>query len=229
MEVELKDVFAKVSAQTRDLKSIHKSIGAVYDRKASAEWIVKLEEERVSNEELKTQTEEKIAAFTAEIKSISDAIDLITKAGIEKIGQEAQLSLENLKALGLAPPQVQIALLAIDTLKKLISGIGEAISYLNMLAAYRRLSDKAAEMRAQLQKHVNDGTRIVGRIELVTTLDEQDDERSKYANEYASLINYFDLLSTEFTQDTSVPVEGRTDSAIARITEAVSVLKSISQ
>jgi len=131
--------------------------------------------------------------------------------------------------LGLAPPQVQIAMLAIDTLKKLISGIGEAISYLNMLAAYRRLSDKAAEMRAQLQKHVNDGTRIVGRIELVTTLDEQDDERSKYANEYASLINYFDLLSTEFTQDTSVPVEGRADSAIARIAEAVNVLKSISQ
>ncbi|RBC00612.1 hypothetical protein C3E97_016240 [Pseudomonas sp. MWU12-2115] len=229
MEVELKDIFAKVSAQTRDLKNIHNSIGAVYDRKASAEWIVKLEEERVSNEELKTQSEEKIAAFTAEIKSISDAIDLITKAGIEKIGQEAQLSLENLKALGLAPPQVQIAMLAIDTLKKLISGIGEAISYLNMLAAYRRLSDKAAEMRAQLRRHLNDGTRIVGRIELVTTLDEQDDERSKYANEFASLINYFDLLSTEFTQDTSVPVDGRADSAIARIAEAVNVLKSISQ
>ena len=79
------------------------------------------------------------------------------------------------------------------------------------------------------QKHFKDGTRIVGRIELVTTLDEQDDERSKYANEFASLINYFDLLSTEFTQDTSVPVEGRADSAIARIAEAVNVLKSISQ
>jgi hypothetical protein len=163
------------------------------------------------------------------MKSISEAIDLITKAGIEKIGQEAQLSLENLKALGLAPPQVQIALLAIDTLKKLITGIGEAISYLNMLAAYRRLSEKVVEMRAQLQKHVNDIVRIVGRIELVTTLDGLDDERSKYASEFASLINYFDLLSNEFNQDTSVPVEDRANAAIVRIASAVAVLKTISQ
>ncbi|MCF4994195.1 alpha-xenorhabdolysin family binary toxin subunit A [Pseudomonas syringae] len=229
MEAELKDLCAKVTAQTKDFKSIHKSIGAAYDRMASAEWIVKLEDERASTEELKTQSEEKVAAFTAEMKSISDAIDLIAKAGIEKIGQEAQLSLDNLKALGLAPPQVQVALLAIDTLKKLISGIGEAISYLNMLAAYRRLSEKAVEMRAQVQKLVNAITRIVGRIELVTTLDELDDERSKYGTEFASLINYFDLLSSEFTQDTSVPVEDRADAAIARITEAVTVLKTISQ
>jgi hypothetical protein len=229
LEAELKDLCAKVTAHTHGLKSIHKSIGATYDRKASAEWIVTLEDERASTEELKTQSEGKITALTTEMKSISEAIDLITKAGIEKIGQEAQLSLGNLKALGLAPPQVQIALLAIDTLKKLISGIGEAISYLNMLAAYRRLSERVVEMRAQLQKQVNDIVRIVGRIELVTTLDELDDERSKYATEFASLINFFDLLSTEFTQDTSVPVEDRADAAIVHIAEAVTVLKTISQ
>lgn len=229
MEAELKDLCAKVTAQTKDFKSIHKSIGAAYDRKASAEWMVTLEDERASTEELKTQSQEKITAFTAEMKSISEAIDLIAKAGIEKIGQEAQLSLENLKALGLAPPQIQIAMLAIDTVKKLISGIGEVISYLNMLAAYRRLNEKAVEMRAQLQKLVNEITRIVGRIELVTTLDELDDERSKYATEFASLINYFDLLSIEFTQDTSVPVEDRADAAITQIAESVTVLKTISQ
>jgi hypothetical protein len=229
LEAELKDLCAKVTAHTQGLKSIHKSIGAAYDRKASAEWIIKLENERASTEEHKTQSEGKITALTTEMKSISEAIDLITKAGIEKIGQEAQLSLENLKALGLAPPQVQIALLAIDTLKKLITGIGEAISYLNMLAAYRRLSEKVVEMRAQLQKHVNDIVRIVGRIELVTTLDGLDDERSKYASEFASLINYFDLLSNEFNQDTSVPVEDRANAAIVRIASAVAVLKTISQ
>jgi hypothetical protein len=229
MEAELKDLSAKVTAQTQDFKSIHKSIGATYDRKASVEWIVKLKDDHAGTEELKTQSDEKLAAFTAEMKSISEAIDLITKAGIEKIGEETRLSLESLKALGLAPPQIQIALLAIDTLKKLISGIGEAISYLNMLAAYRRLNEKAVEMRAQLQKYVNDIARIVGRIELVTTLDELDDERSKYATEFASLINYFDLLSREFTQDTSIPVEDRADAAIARIAEVVTVLKTISQ
>lgn len=49
-----------------------------------------------------------------------------------------------------------IAMLAIDTLKKIISGIGEAISFLNMLDAYNKLRDKAADLRVQLKKYKAD-------------------------------------------------------------------------
>lgn len=229
MEAELKDLSAKVKSQTQDFQSIHKSFGAPYDRNASAGHLITLASELADIEELKSVSEDKLAKLVTEMKSVSEAIDLISKAGIEKIGAEARLSLDSLKALGLAPPQIQIALLAIDTLKKLITGIGEAISFLNMLAAYRRLNEKALELRAQLQKHGNDMARIAGRIELVNTLDELDDGRSKYASEFANLVGDFELLTLEFSQDTALPLEDRANKAIAKIAEAVAFLKTISQ
>lgn len=229
MEAELKIVFNAMSAQTEDLKSFHASISSPYDRTASEKWVVSLQQDRAFAEELKTKSEEKLAELTEQMKSVSEAIDLIGKAGVEKIGKEAQLSLENLKALGMAPPQIQVALLAVDTIKKLISGIGEAISYLNMLAAYNRLKDKAGDLRVQSKKHTKDIAQIDGKIELVQTLDKLDDGRWEYVNEFSNLVADVEKFSREFKQDKSLPVELRADTAIARISDVVKYMKTIQQ
>jgi len=229
MEVELKNIFNKVAVQNEDLKAVHKSISAYYDRSASAEWIVTLKAERVTTIELKARSDKKLADLTTEMKSVSEGIDLIAKAGIEKIGEQAQLSLENLKALGLAPPQVQVALLAIETLKKLISGIGEAVSFLNMLAAYNRLNEQAGDLRTQINKYSKDLARIEGRIELVETLDQLDDGRAAYAGEFSVLIDDFTRFANDFRQNTALPVETRAQAAIDRVAEVVRHLQSIHQ
>jgi hypothetical protein len=227
MEDELKAAFRKFSAHTEDLKSIHKSIGAPFDRTASKAWLETLQKDRVYDEQLKTAVEEKLAALKVEMKAVSEAIDLLGKAGIEKIGEEAQLSLDSLKTLGLAPPQVQIALLAIDTLKKMISGIGEAISYLNMLAGYNRLKDKANELRAQADKYTKAIALIDGRIKLVTTLDTLDDQRWEYVNEFSNLVTDFEKIAGDFKQDTSLPVEERAQATIARIADVIKYLSTV--
>jgi hypothetical protein len=229
MEAELKIVFNTMSAHSEDLKVVHKSISSPYDRAASEKWVTTLQQDRIFAEERKTYAEEKLAELTGQMKSVSEAIDLIGKAGIEKIGQEVQLSLDNLQALGLAPPQVQVALLAIDTLKKLISGIGKAISYLNMLEAYNRLKERAADLRVQSQKYAKDLVQIDGKIELVKTLDKLDDSRVAYVNELADLVADFERFSRDFNQDKSLPVESRTDTTIARIAEVVNYMKTIHQ
>ncbi|MHC8402852.1 alpha-xenorhabdolysin family binary toxin subunit A [Pseudomonas sp. MDT1-17] len=229
MEVELKNLFNIMSAQAEDVKSIHKRISAPYDRATSKKWVDTLQQDRALTEELKSKSEVKLAELNEQMKSVSEAIDLIGKAGVEKIGDEAQLSLDNLKALGLAPPQIQIALLAIDTLKKLISGIGEAINYLNMLAAYNRLKEKAGDLRGQLQQYNKGIAQIDGKIELVMTLDELDDGRWAYVNEFSNLVADFEKFSLEFKQDKSLPVEERADTAIARIADVAKYMKTIQQ
>ncbi|UVK99541.1 alpha-xenorhabdolysin family binary toxin subunit A [Pseudomonas sp. B21-048] len=229
MEVELKKVFDQISAHTEDLKSIHKSIKAPYDRNVSEKWVVALQQDREFTEALKIKSEEKLAELQEQMKSVSSTIDAIGKAGVEKIGEEAKLSLDNLKALGLAPPQIQVALLAIDTLKKLISGIGEAISYLNMLAAYNSLKEKAGDLRGQLQNHTKEIDRIEGKIELVKTLDELDDGRWEYVTEFSNLVADFESLSREFAQDKSLPVEERVETAMTRIADVIKYLKTIQQ
>jgi hypothetical protein len=229
MEAELKNMFDKVSAQTADFKSIHKSISVHYDRATSEQWVVTLQQDRALTEDLKSKSEEKLTELNNQMKSVSEAIDLIGKAGVEKIGEEAQLSLDNLKALGLAPPQIAIALLAIDALKKMITGIGEAINYLNMLEAYNRLKEKAGDLKGQLQKYNRDIAQIDGKIELVMTLDALDDGRWAYVKEFSNLVADFERFSRELKQDKSLPVEERADVAIVRIADLIKYLKTIQQ
>lgn len=227
MESELKNVSIKLSELSEDLKMTHNNLSAAYDRSASAQWIVTLQQDRTFTETLKAKSEEKVADLEKQMKSVSEAIDLIAKAGVEKIGQEAQLTLDNLKTLGLAPPQIQVALLAIDTLKKLISGIGAAISYLNMLAAYNQLNDKARDLRVQLKKYVNDIAQIDGKIHLVQVLDQLDEGRWSYVNEFSNLVVGFESFSRDFKQDKSQPVEQRAAVAIARIADVINYLKTV--
>ncbi len=227
MEAELQSAFSKISAQTEDLKSTHKGISAPYDRAASERWVVTLQQDRASTEELKIKSEEKMAELKEQMKSVSEAIDLIGKAGVEKIGEEAQLSLDNLKAMGLAPPQIQVALLAIDTLKKVISGIGEAISYLNMLEAYNRLRERVGDLRVQSEKYTKDIAWVDGKIKLVKILDGLDDRRWEYVNEFSNLVADVDKFSRELKQDKSLPVEKRADTAIAQIADIIKYLKII--
>lgn len=229
MENELKSTSNKISERYEDLKVIRSSLSTAYDRATSQQWIATLQQDRDVTEALKVKSDEKLTDLEKQMKSASEGIDLIAKAGVEKIGQEAQLTLDNLKALGLAPPQVQIAMLAIDTLKKIISGIGDAISFLNMLDAYNKLRDKAADLRVQLKKYKSDIARTDGKIQLVNALDQLDEGRWGYVNEYSNLVNGFDSFRQDFRQDKSQPVEVRADAAIARITEVVRYLKSVQQ
>lgn len=225
MEFELKGIFNKLSERSEDLKVTRNGISTPYDRATSQQWLATLQQDRDVSQALKINAEEKLIDLEAQMKLVSDGIDLIAKAGVEKIGEQAQLTLDRLKALGLAPPQVQVALLAIDTLKKIISGIGEAISFLNMLASYDRLKEKAGDLRTQVRKYHNDIVRIDGKIQLVTVLDQLDDGRWNYVNEYSNLAAGMELFCRDFKQNKAQHVEERAATAIARINDVIKYLK----
>lgn len=229
MESELKNVFNKTAEQAEDLKSIQRSLGTAYDRSASRDWIAALAKDRNVTDAQKNTTEEKLSALVEQMQSVSEGIDLIAEAGVKKIGEQAQLSLESLRALGMAPPQVAVAMLAIDTLKKMISGIGEAISFLNMLAGYNQLKDKAADLRAQLKKHVNEIARIDGRILLVQVLDQLDEVRWSYVKEFSNLVAGFETFARDFKQDKTQAVEARAIAGIARINDVIKYLNTVQQ
>ncbi|VVP02166.1 alpha-xenorhabdolysin family binary toxin subunit A [Pseudomonas fluorescens] len=227
METELGIIFNTISERSQDFEDTRNSLSKAYDRATSQQWIATLQRDLDVTEALKVKSEEKLTDLEEQMKSVSEGIDLIAKAGVEKIGQEAQLTLDNLKALGLAPPQIQIAMLAIDSLKKIISGIGDAISFMNMLDAYNKLRDKAADLRGQLKKYKSDIARIDGKIQLVNALDQLDEGRWGYVNEYSNLVTGFESFRRDFRQDKSQPVEERADTAIARITDVVRYLKAV--
>lgn len=227
METELQKAFKKIAAQTEDLKGIQLGISGQYDKNASKSWIATLEGDRAFAQKRKVEAEEKNIELQSQMTSVSEAISLIEKAGIEKIGQEVQLTQDKLMELGMAPPQVQVALLAMDTLKKLISGIGESISYLNMLAGYERLREKAVKLKEEVDAYSRNIVQIDGKIRLVNTLDELDDQRWEYVNEFSKMVADFENFTRKLGQDKSLSVEERADTAIAEIKDFANYLMTI--
>jgi hypothetical protein len=227
MEDELQEVFVAIAQQTRELKALQVDLGARYDKSASAQWIATLEQDRAFAQDQKIKAEARRAELDSQMKSVADAIELIERNGVENIGQQAQLTVDNLMAMGMAPPQVQIALLAMDTLKKTLSGIAETISYLNMVAGYNRLRDRARQLRLEAEAYTRDITLILGKVELVQTLDALDGGRGRFLKEYLNIVAAFEHFAGVFEPQKSQPVEARVRTACDLIPGMINHLRPL--
>jgi len=227
MEEELKGAFAKIIEETKDLKKIQIDLKTRYDKDASQQWMATLEQDRTFAETQKNNAEAKRVELDSQMKSISDAIALIERSGVEKIGKEAQLTVDNLTAMGMAPPQVQVTLLAMDMLKKMLSGMAETISYINMLAGYNRLQERARKLRSEAEAYAKEIALIQGKVELVQSLDALDSGRWDYVKEFVNIVSAFEQFSRSFEQEKSQPVEERARAARSLIPGIISYLLPI--
>ncbi|MDR6957057.1 hypothetical protein J2W43_001033 [Pseudomonas brassicacearum] len=227
MEEELKGAFAKIIEETRDLKKIQIDLNTRYDKDASQQWMATLEQDRTFAETQKNKAEAKRVELDSQMKSISDAIALIERSGVEKIGKEAQLTVDNLTAMGMAPPQVQVTLLAMDMLKKMLSGMAETISYINMVAGYNRLQERARKLRSEAEAYAKDIALIQGKVELVQSLDALDSGRWDYVKEFVNIVSAFEQFSRAFELEKSQPVEERARAARTLIPGIISYLLPI--
>ncbi|TFH83202.1 MULTISPECIES: alpha-xenorhabdolysin family binary toxin subunit A [Pseudomonas] len=227
IEKELGGASQKLSSLTEETSTLRNGFNQRFDRTLAKQWLVAQQKDLAFAEEQKGSADERVSVLKEQMKSIREAINAIEEAGVEKIGEEAQLTLEKLKALGLAPPQIQIAMLALETLKKLVEGIGHAISYLNMLAAYKTLEARAADYKRQADGYAIDVEIAKGKIDLISTLEALDDGRLDFVNEFNKLLADTEKFNREFKQDKTQPVEDRLDVAITRIVEIVDYLNLI--
>ncbi|ROM73528.1 hypothetical protein BK654_23190 [Pseudomonas brassicacearum] len=227
MEEELKGAFAKIIEETKDLKKIQIDLNTRYDKDASQQWMATLEQDRTFAEAQKNKAEAKRVELDSQMKSISDAIALIERSGVEKIGKEAQLTVDNLTAMGMAPPQVQVTLLAMDMLKKMLSGMAETISYINMVAGYNRLQERARKLRSEAEAYTKEIALIQGKVELVQSLDALDSGRWDYVKEFVNIVSAFEQFSRAFEQEKSQPVEERARAARTLIPGIISYLLPI--
>ena len=227
MEEELKGAFAKIIEETKDLKKIQIDLKTRYDKDASQQWMATLEQDRTFAEAQKNNAEAKRVELDSQMKSISDAIALIERSGVEKIGKEAQLTVDNLTAMGMAPPQVQVTLLAMDMLKKMLSGMAETISYINMVAGYNRLQERARKLRSEAEAYAKEIALIQGKVELVQSLDALDSGRWDYVKEFVNIVSAFEQFSRAFEQEKSQPVEERARAARSLIPGIISYLLPI--
>jgi hypothetical protein len=112
-------------------------------------------------------------------------------------------------------------------LKKLIAGIGETFSYLNMVAGYERLSERANQLRAEAMSWTGEVSVIQGKMNLIESLDNVDSFRWDYVKALTPVVDAYGMFSRAFEPDTSLPIEVQVSNVIAVIPAITQYLRPL--
>ena len=82
MEIELKSLLGKLSTETRNFKSVHKNLQSPYSREDSAKLVTTLQDDQAFAEERKGKIDSQLQELEKEVKSVSEAIDLIDRKSV---------------------------------------------------------------------------------------------------------------------------------------------------
>ncbi|NUT82772.1 alpha-xenorhabdolysin family binary toxin subunit A [Pseudomonas brassicacearum] len=122
---------------------------------------------------------------------INEAIEALKTGGVEAIGNDLLLTLEEVMKLGIAPPQVQLVMFAIEQLKKTLGQIGDGLRFLDMV----RERDKLVEKIEALARDIETKTRVLaslkGKVEFLQNIHTLDDQRQRYVGEYQRAVEAF--------------------------------------
>jgi len=162
------------------------NISDSFDRRLVQTYLVDFaHDEQMAKDEI-NDLQSKLQALRDERKALSDAIATLEKAGVEALGKDIELTLSKVTQLGLAPPQIQLVMMAIDQLKKTLIDAGKTICFIDML----RESDKLKlKIEAQVEKIDVQNSIIqasLGRMKYLQAILSIEDARHEYAAVYGS-------------------------------------------
>ncbi|MNF65319.1 hypothetical protein D3C84_470770 [compost metagenome] len=200
-----------------------------YDRRTTLGYIAGLEKDQLDAKESKQALSETQVKLQRELKVLSEAISAIEKAGIEKIGKDIALTIDKLKELGMAPPQAQIVMFAIDELKKAMADINAGITFINMIHESNKLQDKVNELGRKIALKDRDIDQSVGKIEFIHLIHALDDQRQRYVGEYKLAVAAFKQFLTVMEGDTAGDVATRSARAIKEASQFIGFLTPISR
>ena len=199
-----------------------------YDRRATLGYIAGLEKDQLDAKESKQALSETQATLQRELKVLSEAISAIEKAGIEKIGKDIALTIDKLKELGMAPPQAQIVMFAIDELKKTMVDINAGITFINMIHESNKLQEKVNELGRKIALKDRDIDQSVGKIEFIHLIHALDDQRQRYVGEYKPAVAAFNQFLTVMEGNTAGDVAARSARAIKETNQFIGFLTPVS-
>jgi uncharacterized protein YoxC len=155
-----------------------------YDQRITLGYIAGLEKDQLDAREARQALGEARTKLQGELKVLSDAISAIEQAGIEKIGKDIALTIEKLKELGMAPPQAQIVMFAIEELKKAMTNIGSGITFIAMINESNKLQEKINELGRKIAQKDKDIDQLLGKVEFIHLIHALDEQRNRYVGEY---------------------------------------------
>lgn len=96
-------------------------------------------------------TEEKMEALENSRTILSEAMAVFEKKNLADVAKETLLTAENISALGVAAPEVELIKFAIDHMKKTMENISESLNYYSMYEQRERLITDIKKLMTQIK------------------------------------------------------------------------------
>jgi len=225
---ELKKLPVLTGKQAGKISTRLANISDGYDQGVTRGFAAGLEKDLAGAREMKAELGEYLVNAQGELKAVADAISAIEKTAIEKIGNDVALTIDKIQALGMAPPQAQIVMFAIEQLKKSMADINDGISFLNMIHESRKLQEKVNDLFKRIAQEDKNISQTLGRIEFIRVVHSLDDQRQVYVSEYKKAVVVFaDFLSAVEKNKTS-DLGQRVSLAIKEVKKLVTFLAPVS-
>jgi len=225
---ELKKLPVLTGKQAGKISTRLANISDGYDQGVTRGFAAGLEKDLAGAREVKAELGEYLVNAQGELKAVADAISAIEKTAIEKIGNDVALTIDKIQALGMAPPQAQIVMFAIEQLKKSMADINDGISFLNMIHESRKLQEKVNDLFKRIAQEDKNISQTLGRIEFIRVVHSLDDQRQVYVSEYKKAVVVFaDFLSAVEKNKTS-DLGQRVSLAIKEVKKLVTFLAPVS-
>ncbi|WP_420231015.1 alpha-xenorhabdolysin family binary toxin subunit A [Pseudomonas sp. ABY48] len=224
---ELIDIGSLVSQPVQQLADQLAAINDRLDRRLTLGFIddfgkdqqnVQATIDRLNTERSKHQNERKV---------ITEAINALEKGGVEAIGKDLVLTLEEVMKLGIAPPQVQLVMLAIEQLKKTIEQISDGIRFLDMLRERDKWVAKIEALAREIERENVNLASLKGKVEFLENIHLIDDQRQRYVGEYQGVVRRFRLFAAQIEADRYLEDAQRSVEFIDRARQFIVFLKPL--
>ncbi|MCL6703884.1 alpha-xenorhabdolysin family binary toxin subunit A [Pseudomonas sp. T1.Ur] len=129
--------------------------------------------------------------------SFNEAIDALEKGGVEAIGNDLLLTMEEVMKLGIAPPQVQLVMFAIEQLKKTLEQVGDGLRFLDMVCERDKLVEKIEALARDIETKTRDLASLKGKADFLQNIHALDDQRQRYVGEYQRAVEAFQAFASQ--------------------------------
>ncbi|MDR9750169.1 alpha-xenorhabdolysin family binary toxin subunit A [Pseudomonas sp. SZMC_28357] len=188
----LDDAVQSVREPGNTVRDCLKDISDAFDQRLTRAYLVDFEREaREAAAEIDV-LRAKLVAVQDERKVVIDAVKAIEKSGLDELGKGIVLTIEKLKELGLAPPEIQLVMFAIEQLKKTTEDIGNGIRFLDMVRESDKLQEKIEALSRQIDLESSIISTSTGKAKYIHAIHAIEEQRHVYASEYAKAATAFE-------------------------------------
>ncbi|MCP1441703.1 hypothetical protein J3D54_000835 [Pseudomonas sp. GGS8] len=191
---QLKKAIVKTEEITKNIRKQAREVSRVFDKTTTTGYIAGLEKDKESHLEMIEQLQVALSQSQSEKNTISDAIEAIEKAGIEKIGKDVALTIDKLLELGMKPTELELVKFAIETVKKAIEDIGAGLRFIDMIRGSDTVQARIDELLNRIQSEKSKQTAADEKVKFIQAAHLIEDQRSVYVAEYLKAVQSFELF-----------------------------------